>query len=69
MVSSGDVILAGVLSFSNISIPPKAKDTQVCKFAAIFFCPGRYSFVLADKAPKGRFYSNTYVFEVEEKKK
>ncbi len=62
--SRGEVILAGVLSFSGLGVPAGASERRVCKFGVYFLCPGRYTFALARKEPKGTFYSNSLVVEV-----
>ena len=57
-VSSNDVILTGVLSFSNLEIPANAKDHRICKFGACFLSPGVYNFVLCQKSPSDVLYTD-----------
>ena len=62
---ANDVILAGVVSFSSLSIPSNAEDYDVCKFGAFFLSPGDYTIVLADKDPEGTLYSDSLRVRVE----
>ncbi|UPR01930.1 putative subunit of trafficking protein particle complex II [Chloropicon primus] len=57
-VSSNDVILTGVLSFSNLKIPANAEGHRICKFGACFLSPGVYNFALCQKSPSDLLYTD-----------